>query len=126
MAARLANPPRARIDAKPRLVQPRNGPPLSQFNRLAANPRALRPPHLAHRVIRPVAVEADDAPLDTPTRADHAAVLGDGVMDHVSAAVGDFDDAAAEAAWNGLRGPRAERGLAHLLEIEDAEISGPV
>ena len=47
-------------------------------------------------------------------------------MDHVPAAVGDFHDAAAEAAWNGLRGPRAERGLAHLLEIEDAQIGRPI
>src|SRR5712671_4391961 len=99
---------------------------LFQSNRLAATPRRLRPRHLARRAICPVAVEADDAPLDTPARADHAGVLGDGVVDHVAAAVGDFDDAATETAWNGLRGPRAERGLAHLLEIEDAQIGGPV
>src|SRR5262245_9801611 len=47
-------------------------------------------------------------------------------MDDVPAAVRDLDDAAAETAWDGLRGPRAERGLAVLLEIEDAQIGGPV
>src|SRR5262249_43219132 len=77
----------------------------------------LRPRHLAGRVVGPVAVEPDDAPLDAPGGADHAAILGDGVMNDVPAAVRDFDDAAAEPAWNGLRGPGAERGLADLLEI---------
>src|SRR5262245_43719256 len=47
-------------------------------------------------------------------------------MDDVPAAVRDLDDAAAEAARNGLRGPRAERGLADLLEIDDPQIGGPV
>src|SRR5262249_52759869 len=52
--------------------------------------------------------------------------LGDGIMDDVPTAVRDFDDAAAEPAGNGLRGPGAERGLADLLEIEDAQIGVPV
>src|SRR5262249_32205305 len=99
-----------------------NRPPLLVVDRLFSNLRRLRPRHLARWIIRPVAVEADEAPLDPPARADHAGILGDRVMDHVPATIGDFDDAAAEAAWNGLRGPRAERGLAHLLEIEDAQI----
>ena len=99
---------------------------LLVVDRLFSNLRQLRPRHLARWIIRPVAVEADDAPLDPPARADQAGVLGDGVMDHVSTAVGDFDDAAAETAWNGRRGPRAEGGLAHLLEIENAQIGRPV
>src|SRR5262245_52265743 len=94
-------------------------------HRLCTSER-LRPRHLAGRVVGPVAVEPDDAPLDAPAGTDHAAILGDGIMDDVPAAVRDLDDAAAETAWNGLCGPRAERGLADLLEIEDAQIGGPV
>src|SRR5262245_41591359 len=93
---------------------------------IPAQVERLRPRHLAGRVVRPVAVEPDDAPLDAPARADHPGVLGDGIVDDVPAAVRDFDDAAAETAWNGLRRPRAKGGLAHLLEIEDAQIGRPV
>src|SRR5262249_50583038 len=90
------------------------------------SPSRLGARHLASGIVSPVAIEPDDAPLDAPARADHAGVLGDGIMDGVSAAVGDLDDAAAVAAWNGLRGPRAKRGLADVLEIEDAQIGCPV
>src|SRR5262249_53772915 len=101
-------------------------PPADTGGLTACTTGRLRPRHFAGRVVGPVAVEPDDAPLDAPAGADHAAILGDGIVDDVSAAVRDFDDAAAEAAWNGLRGPRAERGLADLLEIDDPQIGGPV
>src|SRR5258708_37585528 len=78
----------------------------------------LWPRHLAGGVVGPIAVEPDDAPRDAPAGAVHAAILGDGIIDDVPAAVRDLDDAAAKPAWNGLRGPGAERGLADLLEIE--------
>src|SRR5262245_13752875 len=78
----------------------------------AATNIRLRPGHLAGRIIGPVAIEPDDAPLDAPARADHAGVLGDRIVDSVLAAVGDLDDPAAEAAWNGVGGPGPERGLA--------------
>src|SRR5262245_40325355 len=42
------------------------------------------------------------------------------------AAVRDLDDAAAEAAWNGVGSPGPERGLADLLEEQDAQIGRPV
>src|SRR4030088_128969 len=84
------------------------------------------PRHLAGRIVGPVAVEADHAPLDTPIGTDHAGVLGDGVVDGVLAAVGDFDDAAAESTWDGLCGPRTKCRFADLREIDDSEVAVPV
>ena len=58
--------------------------------------RTLRLRHLASRIVGPVAVEADDAPLDPPGRPDDAGVLTDRIMQRALAAVGDMDDAGAE------------------------------
>src|SRR5262245_54377113 len=101
---------------------------MPQPRRVTPTAEALRlwPGHPAGGVIGPVAVEPDDAPLDAPARADHAGVLGDRIVDGVLAAIRDLDDAAAEAAWNGVGGPGPERGLADLLEEQDAQISRPV
>src|SRR5260370_37572620 len=90
------------------------------------NSARLRARHLAGGVVGPVAVEPDDAPLDAPARADHAGILDDGIMDDVSAAIRDLDDAAAVAAWNGLPGLPAERGLANVLDIEAWPVGRPV
>src|SRR5260370_6388633 len=113
-----------------RAVQEQNGNRVGSGLRRGPTKRRnsarLRARHLAGGVVGPVAVEPDDAPLDAPARADHAGILDDGIMDDVSAAIRDLDDAAAVAAWNGLRGPRAERGLANVLEIEDAQVGRPV
>src|SRR5262245_18514288 len=82
---------------------------MPQPRRVTPTAEALRlwPGHPAGGVIGPVAVEPDDAPLDAPARADHAGVLGDRIVDGVLAAVRDLDDAAAEAARNGVGGPGA-------------------
>src|SRR5262249_40928357 len=111
---------------KPSLSSNSRFSPTTKKVRNRTSPNRLGARHLASGIVSPVAIEPDDAPLDAPARADHAGVLGDGIMDGVSAAVGDLDDAAAVAAWNGLRGPRAKRGLADVLEIEDAQIGCPV
>src|SRR6476620_9122845 len=95
-------------------------------NSLGSNETRLRLRHLAGRVVRPVAIEADHAPLDTPAGADHPGVLGDRVVDGMLAAVGDLDDPATEAARNAVGRPGAERGLADPFEIDDPEIGDPV
>src|SRR5215472_8671935 len=103
-----------------------SSPALSPIN--PEGPRtqpSSRPRRPAGRVVGPVAVEPDHAPLDPPVGADHAGVLLDRIVDRVPAAVGDLDAAAAEAPRDALRRPGAERGLADILETDDGEIAGP-
>src|ERR1041385_6585800 len=72
---------------------------------------------LAVRVIGPIAIEPDHAPLHAPVGADHAAVLGDRIADGAPYAVGDQSAAGAEAARDRAVGPGPER---HLLDLVDA------
>src|SRR5215468_2929475 len=118
--------PPTTADAQAVAHQQQQVQPDDEKQGIRPHPAGLRARHLATGIVSPIAIEPDDAPLDAPARADHAGVLGDGIMDGVSAAIGDLDDAATVAAWNGLRGPRPERGLADVLEIEDAQIGRPV
>ncbi len=77
------------------------------------------------RVVGPVAVDADHAPLDAPGRADHAAVLDDGIAHRPPMAVGGQRAAAAEPARNGAVGPWPERDLADLVEVRDLQVGIP-
>src|SRR5262245_66021897 len=74
--------------------------------------------HAAGRVVRPVAVEADDAPFHAPARSDHAEILADPVMDRAGAGIRHHGDATAIAAGNGILGPapRAKGGFADAVD----------
>ena len=80
---------------------------------------------LAGRVVGPVAVDADDAPVHAPVRADHAAVLDDRVADRAPLAVGNQRAAGAEAARDRAVGPGAECDLPDLVETLDPQIRVP-
>src|SRR3954449_3112412 len=84
--------------------------------------------HQAARIIAPVPIEPDQAPLDTPADAEPAGRLQNGVMHGVLGAVRNVSDAVAKAARDGLRRapPGAECRLADAVDAEDREVGIPV
>src|ERR1041384_4871925 len=85
----------------------------------------LRLRHPAGRVISPLAVEPEHAPCDPPADPEPASGLVDRVVHAPARAVRDARDAAAEAARDRLRGPRAERGLADAIDPDQFEVRIP-
>src|SRR5918995_4608987 len=83
------------------------------------------PGGLAGWVVRPVAVDADHAPVHVPVRADHPGVLDDRVADRAPFSVGHQRPAGAEAARNRAVGPGAERDFPDLVEALDPQIRVP-
>src|SRR5262245_48905874 len=79
------------------------------------------PRGVARRVMGPIAVDADHAPVHAPACADHAGVLDDRVTHGPPLAVRDEGAAGAEAARDRTVGPRAERDLADLVEAFDPQ-----
>src|SRR5215216_1230629 len=88
----------------------------------------LWPRHAAPRIVGPVPVEPDDAPLHAPTGADPAGVLTDPVVDGAGTRVGHQRHAAAKAARDAVRRaarPWPERGLVNTVESDDLQIGLP-
>src|ERR1700676_2506994 len=85
----------------------------------------LGPSHAAPRIVRPVAVDAGDAPLHAPGRSDHAGALADRIVDHALDPVGRERDGAAIAPRDGVGRPRPKRCLAHLGELDDLQARVP-
>src|SRR5207248_6037647 len=85
----------------------------------------LGPGSPAFRVVSPVAIDPDHAPLDAPTATDHAAVLDDRIADRPPVAVRDLDAAGAEPARNGAVGPGPVGDFADLVEVRDLQIGVP-
>src|ERR1051326_48092 len=81
--------------------------------------------HRASRIIGPVAVGPDDAPLDAPAHADDRCVLADRVVQRAPYPVRGEYDRAAKAPRDGLRCPGPEGGLADILESRDFQIGVP-
>src|SRR5688500_7832849 len=94
----------------------------------AAPGRLPRPRHAAGRIVGPVAVESDDAPLPPPADSEAAGVLEDGVVAGMASAVADAGDAVAEPARDRLRGalPWPESNFSDPLDAEDFKIRVPV
>src|SRR6516162_5092396 len=82
----------------------------------------LRARHLARRIVRPVAVETDDAPLDTPRHPDHAGVLTDRVIHRVVSAVAYSGDSRTVTARYRLRSPRAICDFPYSVEADDLQL----
>jgi|SRR5215471_19957441 len=85
----------------------------------------LRARHLARRIVRPVAVETDDAPLDTPRHPDHAGVLTDRVIHRVVSPVAYSSDSCTVTARYRLRGPRAVCDFPYSVEADDLQLGIP-
>src|SRR4029078_8174117 len=85
----------------------------------------LRARHVAWGVVRPVAVEADDAPLDTPRQADHASVVHDRVIHCVLAPVAYSRDSRAVAARYRLGRPWAVCDFPYAVETDDLQVGIP-
>src|SRR5262249_1293382 len=80
---------------------------------------------LARGIVRPVAVETDNAPLDAPRHADHPGVLTDRVIHRVLAPVAHSRNGCAVAARYRLRSPRAVCDFPHSVEAKDLQIGIP-
>src|SRR5262249_45491831 len=85
----------------------------------------LGPRHLAGRIVRPVAVETDDAPLDAPGHADHAGVLTDRVIHRMISPVAYSRDSCTVAARYRLRSPWAVCDFPYSVEADDLQIVLP-
>src|SRR5215471_15575599 len=104
----------------PRTAQEQNG-----INRDRSRMDCLWARHLAGRIIRPVAVETDNAPLDAPGHADHAGVLTDRVIHRMIAPVADSRDNCAVAARYRLRSPWAVCDFPYSVEADDLQVGIP-
>src|SRR5215212_5948793 len=85
----------------------------------------LRARRDAFRVVGPVAVDADHAPLHAPLPTDHAAVFDDRVADRPPVPVGDQRPAAAKAAGNGPVRPGPVGHFADAVEGRDLQVGIP-
>src|SRR5258708_6450225 len=81
---------------------------------------------LAEGIIGPVAIEPGHAPLHALAEAGKAAILDDGVMHLVHAAVAELDLSAAIAARNVVGLPGPERGFMDLAISNDLQRGIPV
>src|ERR1700719_390063 len=77
------------------------------------------------RIIGVVAVEPIDAEIDAPAEAVDVGVFGDRVEQRMARAIVDHRSAGAKAARDRLRRPRQPRGLADVLDADDAQLRVP-
>src|SRR5262245_17533494 len=81
--------------------------------------------HLACRIIRPVAVETDNAPFDAPGHADHAGVLTDGVIHRMTTHITNSSDNYEVAAQYRFRSPWEVCDFPHAVEADDLQVGIP-